>query len=134
MTKTAVQILEEHAIKPSVQRIEVVKYLLQNRIHPTADDIFSALQPEMPTLSRTTIYNVLRVLVDGGVVRELYIDDRNVRYDIMVKPHAHFRCRRCGKIIDLPMPELSNVDCQLSIDEVEVYYYGICEDCKRMLP
>ena len=32
--------LEKCGIKPSLQRIAIVEYLMENRIHPTADDLY----------------------------------------------------------------------------------------------
>lgn len=49
--------LEKCGIKPSLQRIAIVEYLMENRIHPTADDIYHALCIQVPTLSKTTVYN-----------------------------------------------------------------------------
>lgn len=77
----AIDILNSHNIRPSVQRIAILKYLLEHRIHPTVDDIYLALNPTMPTLSKTTVYNVLRNLVENGAVLALTIDEKNVRYD-----------------------------------------------------
>ncbi len=48
--------LEKCGIKPSLQRIAIVEYLMENRIHPTADDIYHALCIQVPTLSKTTVY------------------------------------------------------------------------------
>lgn len=131
MTKSALQILEQHNIRPSIQRIEVVKYLLSNRTHPSADDLYSALQPAMPTLSRTTIYNVLKTLETGGVVRTLHLDEHTLHYDIAIEPHAHCRCSRCGCIYDIPLPQL-----ELELPEgfrpgqVELTVQGLCPACR----
>lgn len=48
-------------VKPSLQRIAIVEYLMENRIHPTADDIYHALCIQVPTLSKTTVYNTMRL-------------------------------------------------------------------------
>lgn len=130
MTKSAIQILEQHAIRPSIQRIEVVKFMLENRIHPSVDDIYSALQPVLPTLSRTTIYNVLKTLESGGVVQPLHLDEHNIRYDMPLEPHAHFRCSRCGRIYDVPLPEMHHFDERgFRVKAVELCYHGLCPDC-----
>ena len=42
--------LEKCGIKPSLQRIAIVEYLMENRIHPTADDIYHALCIQVPVL------------------------------------------------------------------------------------
>ncbi|MCQ2332216.1 MAG: transcriptional repressor [Paludibacteraceae bacterium] len=128
--QNAIEILERHEIRPSVQRTEVVKYLIEHRCHPTADDIFMALSPEMPTLSRTTIYNVLKTLEENGAVRAIVIDEKNVRYDICVDDHAHFKCSRCGRIFDIEMPRMERqLPEGFEMENVDVYYYGICPEC-----
>ena len=56
--------LEKCGIKPSLQRIAIVEYLMENRIHPTADDIYHALCIQVPTLSKTTVYNTMRLFAE----------------------------------------------------------------------
>ena len=56
-TQEILDTLSEGGVKPSAQRIAILRYLMENRIHPTVDEIFKSLQPTTPTLSRTTDYN-----------------------------------------------------------------------------
>ena len=51
--------LLKYSIKPSMQRIAIMEYLMEHRTHPSADEIYTALSPSMPTLSKTTVYNTL---------------------------------------------------------------------------
>ncbi|HET7732434.1 MAG TPA: transcriptional repressor, partial [Paludibacter sp.] len=95
------QYLRQFSIKPSVQRSAVMNFLLNNRIHPTIDEIYLALSPNMPTLSKTTVYNTLDLFVEKGAVRALAIDERNARYDVDISAHAHFICKSCGKVHDI---------------------------------
>ena len=128
------QYLRQFSIKPSVQRSAVMNFLLKNRIHPTIDEIYMALSPSMPTLSKTTVYNTLGLFVEKGAVRPLAIDERNARYDVDISAHAHFICKSCGKVHDifninqsffqLPVNESFN------IDSVEISYSGICKNCQ----
>lgn len=127
---TAIDILNSHNIRPSVQRIAILKYLLEHRIHPTVDDIYLALNPTMPTLSKTTVYNVLRNLVENGAVLALTIDEKNVRYDADTSSHAHFRCQSCGELYDIEQPTLSDENTSgFKIENVHVYYWGKCPKC-----
>ena len=126
----AIDILNSHNIRPSVQRIAVLKYLLEHRIHPTVDDIYMALNPTMPTLSKTTVYNVLRNLVENGAVLALTIDEKNVRYDADISSHAHFRCQMCGELYDIEQPAMSDSNTSgFEIENVHVYYWGKCPKC-----
>ena len=45
--------LQNHNIKPSVQRIAIMTYLMEHRTHPTVDEIYTALAPSIPTLFTT---------------------------------------------------------------------------------
>lgn len=125
--------LLNHQVKPSVQRIAVMKYLLENRTHPTVDEIFTQLSPNMPTLSRTTVYNTLKLLVEKGAVLQLTIDEKNVRYDAHTVPHAHFICLGCGCVHDVMEVDVEKVRLTsykgLTIQETQVYYKGYCEPC-----
>lgn len=64
-----------------MQRIAIMEYLMTHRTHPTVDEIYTALSPSMPTLSKTTVYNTLRLLAEHGAVLELDMDSRNTRFD-----------------------------------------------------
>lgn len=128
--------LKQFEIKPSVQRTAVMDYLMNNKTHPTIDEIYSALSPFMPTLSKTTIYNTLNLFVEKGAVLQLAIDEKNARYDADVSNHAHFMCKSCGKVYDLfalnkelfSKPALEGFD----IHTVEISYSGICGACKGL--
>ena len=125
--------LSGYGIRPSVQRIAIMRYLLKNRTHPTVDEIFEALKDQIPTLSKTTVYNTLKLFVENGAALYIGIDEKNARFDGYVDPHAHFRCKKCGQIIDLPMDIENFLPNNFSGDIEETYFYlkGICEDCKK---
>lgn len=121
-------------IRPSAQRMAIMKYLVDYHNHPSAEEIYEYLHPEMPTLSKTTVYNTMKLLEENGAVMALGIESKNVRYDANTMPHAHFRCRKCGTIYDIPIPasvrEKLEVNEGLDVENVMVYYSGICEKCK----
>jgi len=129
------QYLRQFSIKPSVQRSAVMNFLLKNRIHPTIEQIYLALSPGMPTLSKTTVYNTLDLFVERGAVRALAIDEKNARYDVDISAHAHFMCRKCGSIQDIfdlkssmfQIPETG----KFKIDSVDISYFGVCENCRE---
>ena len=120
-------------IKPSVQRIAVMDYLLKHRTHPSVEEIYSALSGDMPTLSKTTVYNTLKLFAEQGAAQMLTIDEKNVCFDGDTSLHAHFLCKRCGKIYDLPISEPmketleSNIEGH-SVDELHYYYKGTCKN------
>jgi len=112
-----------------------MQYLMEHKTHPTIDQIFIDLLPEAPSLSKTTVYNTLKLFYDKKAVLALTIDEKNVRYDILTSNHAHFKCKKCGNIYDVPL-EQSDVpafkgDDTFSLEETQVYFLGVCKHCKE---
>ena len=93
--------IEEKGIRPSVQRTAIFGYISENKTHPTVDNVYTALSPSYPTLSRTTVYNTLKLFAQNGLVQVVKIEDDELRYDAETRPHIHFKCERCGGIFDI---------------------------------
>ena len=125
--------LESNDINPSVQRVAIMQYMLEHFTHPTVDQIYSDLLPSMPTLSKATVYNTLKLFVDKKAVKSLFIDERNVRYDAVTKLHAHFKCKQCGAISDVPLEETDlpkfRGNSDLAPVETQIYFMGTCQKC-----
>jgi len=128
--------LLEFGVKPSLQRIAIMEYLMEHLTHPTADMIFNDLYPSIPTLSKTTVYNTLKLLEEQGAIQTISIDEKNVRYDADILPHAHFKCKKCGCVNDFPMENVymyRSVDTEdFIVTDYQVYYKGYCKQCKEM--
>ena len=90
--------LAQHGVRPSYQRTEIYKYIINNKSHPTAEMIFKKLTPAIPTLSKTTVYNTLKLFTDKNLVRILTIEENEKRYDAVSVVHGHFKCERCRKV------------------------------------
>ena len=121
-------------IKPSVQRIAIMDYLMKHRTHPAIDEIYLALCEQIPTLSKTTVYNTLKLFVEHGAAQMLTIDERNTCYDADIQLHAHFLCKKCGKILDFPLStEKDKVSAMkdegFKVDEIHQYFKGYCPSC-----
>lgn len=128
--------LISYNVKPSVQRIAIMDYLLKHKTHPCVDEIYMALNKEIPTLSKTTVYNTLKLFVEHGAALMLTIDEKNACFDADVSPHAHFLCKTCGRIFDMPysneVQRMESIDMNgFQVDEIHQYYKGVCPHCKE---
>lgn len=124
--------LLKHNIKPSYARIRIMEYLVSKKNHPTVDEIYCELVKEIPTLSKTTVYNTLNLFSNANIARVVTIEENETRYDADVTNHGHFKCECCGAIYDfyfssydIETEDLNNFD----IREKNVYYKGICPKC-----
>lgn len=125
--------LEEKGIRPSVTRIKIYEYLVNHRTHPTVDEIYEGVSESIPTLSRTTVYNTVKLLGEKGLVKIITIDGQQVRADADTSIHGHFMCEKCGVVFDFDVDEkiMAKVKAPegFKTKEKEVYYMGICRKC-----
>lgn len=122
-------------IKWTPQRLAVLKYLDNNREHPSADDIHMALSKDYPTMSVATVYNVLEFLKETGRVKEINIDPEKRRFDPILTSHHHAYCVRCKKIfdisVDIDLPDLSSKLPDFQIIDTEIRISVLCAECKE---
>ena len=126
--------LKKKGIRPSVQRLKVLEYLYREGGHPTVDEIYRALTPDIPSLSKVTIYNTLHTFIEAGLVRVVDIDDSETRYDITLNNHGHFLCVACGTIynfqVNIDQVPIEGLN-QFEITQKNVYFKGICPNCLK---
>ena len=125
-------ILQKHDIRPSIHRILIYQYLMDNKIHPTADTVYVNLHPQLPTLSKTTIYNTLSLFVEKKLIQELPLENGELRYDVDISEHAHFKCEDCGKVHDffikMNLPQLPK---DFLISRSQLFFWGKCSSCNH---
>jgi Fe2+ or Zn2+ uptake regulation protein len=127
-------LLENRGIKPSLHRLKILDYLVRNRTHPTVDTIYRDIHNEIPTLSKTTIYNTLKTLVENDIVLAITIEDNEVRFDACTDNHAHFKCVSCNELYDVDLDsdiyQIKSIEGHRII-QTHVYFRGICSRCEK---
>jgi Fur family peroxide stress response transcriptional regulator len=117
-------------------KIQTSQYQLNgNKTHPSAEDIYKAVQKQFPTMSFATVYNTMEALKHKGNIRELKIDPNKKRYDPDSTKHHHLICLKCKNIVDIHKDfklDLSAVMTKhFSILGNSIEFYGICRKCKK---
>lgn len=121
--------------KLTPQRLAILDYLDGNRTHPSAEDIYKAVQKKFPTMSFATVYNTLEALKEKKEVQELKIDSHKKRYDPDRTHHHHLICMKCKEIVDI------HKDFKITLSEEmtsgfdivsnSIEFYGVCQQCKQ---
>ncbi|MGM9926404.1 MAG: peroxide-responsive transcriptional repressor PerR [Bacillus sp. (in: firmicutes)] len=133
--KDALDMLKKSSVRITPQRHAILEYLIDSMSHPTADEIYKALEGKFPNMSVATVYNNLRVFREVGLVKELTYGDSSSRFDFTTSDHYHMICMKCGKIVDFHYPGLDEVEQLAShVTGFKVYQhrlevYGECPDC-----
>ncbi len=125
--------LERGGLRCTPQRYAVMAFLMQCNEHPTAAEIYRAVNRLDPRSSRATTYNNLRDLVQAGLVREVAVEGRSARFDAKGVRHHHFICDRCGNVEDMkwhkvPKPASDTLGKRI-VRECELIFRGLCTKC-----
>jgi len=120
-------------LRSTPQRHAVIAFLMEQDGHPTAAEIFVAVNRLDPRSSRATIYNNLRDLVRAGMVREVAVEGRAARFDGKGTRHHHFICDRCGNVEDMdwynvPRPIPASLGKRV-LRVYELILRGLCTRC-----
>jgi Fur family transcriptional regulator, peroxide stress response regulator len=126
--------LESGGLRCTPQRYAVMAFLVecQGR-HPTAAEIYKAVNRADPRSSRATTYNNLRDLVQAGLVREVAVEGRAAQFDAKGVRHHHFICDHCGNVEDITWYEVpkpaSRALGKRVLRECELIFRGLCRKC-----
>jgi len=122
--------LAESGLRSTRQREEIFSVLMGKRDHPTAEEVYTRARSRLPGISLATVYNCLETLVECGLVRQVNFERESSRYCPNLNKHAHFYCKKTGKVYDIDLPEEAIVHLarllpeEFEIENLEVTYNG----------
>ena len=124
-----------HGVPLTIQRRLILETLASRDDHPTADDVWEAVQTRMPDVSRTTAYRTLDTLVRLGLAVKICHPGSSVRYDAKTRRHHHLVCLHCERILDVDVPALDDlalpVGMGFHVSDYSVHFRGVCATCRR---
>ncbi|GAA0353020.1 Fur family transcriptional regulator [Alkalibacterium iburiense] len=136
LVEQSIERLKYNNIRITPQRHAILEFLIEHDSHPTADEIYKALEDRFPSMSVATVYNNLRLFIQLGLVKEMMFGDNSSRFDFSSTEHYHAICSNCGKIEDIYYPGLDDVEIVASnltgfeVSSHRLEIYGLCPDCQ----
>lgn len=137
MIETFYQRSRELGLKITPQRTAIYEELLKARDHPTADDIHKRILRRAPHISFDTVNRTLLTFSKIGLTHVVEGYGQAKRYDPDMDVHHHFRCVRCGCIIDfhnkayddITVPE--EISGRFEVTRKKVVLEGLCGRCRK---
>lgn len=134
---TCVSLLQQHGIKPTSNRILVVKALASEE-YPSS---LSELCDRLVSVDKSGIFRSLVLFREHHLVHSLEDGDGGIRYELCFSHddcndednHVHFYCMRCHRMFcfyDLSVPEVQ-LPRGYSLESVNYVIKGVCPDCAK---
>lgn len=102
-------LLRQHAIQPTSQRVLITRLVLERCAHLSAEDVYRLVNATNRRVSKATVYNTLGLLTGKGVIREVIADPSRVFYDPNTSPHHHFYDVESGELRDIDVDQIQVV-------------------------
>ncbi len=124
-----------NGLKVTPQRTAVYKALIGTDTHPTAEKVCKIVRQDISSISLDTVNRTLLTLAEIGAAFQVEGTGQPRRFDGGLEDHQHFRCIKCGKIIDFHYEPFDNIEMpvhlqgQFQIMRKTVYLEGICQTC-----
>jgi Fur family peroxide stress response transcriptional regulator len=129
--------LRDRGFRLTPQRLAVLKVMLKSNTHLSAEEIYENIHKDYPMIGLATIYKTITMLKEMGEITELNFNSQSARFEPFDhKPHPHFICSKCGRIIDLDHHILDNLPEKImkttghQIVRTRLDFYGLCQNCQ----
>ena len=134
------EMLQANGLEPTPLREAVLRSIGSGSRPLAAAEIMAAVRGSM-TINKVTLYRILDLLVDKGLVKRLSAGDRAFRYGMGETrhhpDHPHFVCSRC-RIMECLEPGLHTLSVRefqtqgkRIISHMDIRLEGICESCLK---
>ena len=119
----------------TTQRQIILEELGKVKTHPTANEVYDMVRKRLPRIGLGTVYRNLELMSETGIILKLEVGGTQKRFDATVDPHYHIRCLSCGRVNDIEIPvmeEINKTAAEISQYQVlghHIEFSGICGEC-----
>lgn len=130
--------LSGNGLKSTVQREIIIRRFVSIGKHLSADELYTSLREEHPSIGLATVYRTLKILSEAGIAREQRFNDGYTRYefnDPKEGHHDHLVCTQCGKVEEFENGDIERLQDDVAeahgfrIDHHKLELYGLCPAC-----
>ena len=119
------------------QRQLVMQVLQENPGHLEVEAVYALAKASDPNISLATVYRALAVLKEIGLVKDHALGESHAHFEAAPeKPHYHFTCLKCGRVVEFDAPQVMQVVHALSereelqVTDVHLFLSGYCARCR----
>ena len=122
----------------TAQRKVILEEIENTRSHPAAHEVYEMVRRRLPRISLGTVYRNLEILSEYGLIRRMDLGDGQCHYDGNIEDHYHVRCTECGRITDLFMDPIRDLEGAIrrqtgyDLEGYRLDFYGLCPVCRRL--
>lgn len=133
------EFLDSHNMRRTPERFAILEKVMDLTGHFSVEILQKQFETEGYHISRSTLYNTVRLFQQCGILRRVRISSTESAYEKVVNPvrHYHLICSQCGKVREVKDQMLERMISTLRFGKfvptfVDMNVYGLCATCKRI--
>lgn len=126
-------------LRNTPERELIIEEIFSKQDHFDIDELYLRLREKNRKISKASIYRTIPLLIESGLVQEVFFEDGHFHYEHMHgrEHHCHLYCLTCRKIVEFRDRYLKTIEEKLSrkfnfdITNHKLEVYGYCEKCRK---
>jgi Fur family transcriptional regulator, ferric uptake regulator len=123
-------------LKRSAARTAVLETFAAAAEHLSAEELTALVRRRLPSVSPSTVYRTLNILVRAGLAVERAFGDGHTRFEpARPEHHGHLICTSCGRVVEFRDDEIERLETAVAgiygfeITTHKHELYGTCGGC-----
>jgi len=127
-------ILRQHNLKATPQRLEITNALFQNG-HISIEKLYGIMLKKFSSISLATIYKNINLMLEASFIQEVKVPNSKSVYELTKDTHSHIICDTCGHITDIKLDLDSVISNAMKMSnhkimKSDLILSGTCENCQ----
>lgn len=131
------QELKGFEVKATPARLTVMKFLETSTQPVDVKTILDYLSKENINTDPVTIFRMMNVFVDKGILKKIDFKEGKTRYELSNKgDHHHLICTSCGRVESIEDSHMSDFEKEIKrkkkflVKSHSLEFFGICQNCQ----
>lgn len=130
--------LLDHGMRVTPEREAILEEVFAEHEHFDVEELIMRLRQKGKRSSRASVYRTLALLVESGLVQEVFYEDGHMHYEHIYghEHHCHLRCLGCRKIVEFRSDAVEEAekcigqDRNFEVTGHRLEILGFCPDCQ----
>ncbi len=138
-TEVFKEYLAQKGMRATPEREVILAEVFANHDHFDVEELIMRLRQKGLRISRASVYRTMALLVESGLVQEVYVEDGHMHYEHIYghEHHCHLRCLGCRKIVEFRNGSVEEAEKRIgeahdfTVTGHKLEIYGYCAACRE---
>lgn len=133
------EFLARKGMRATPEREAILAEVFAEHDHFDVEELILRLRRQGLRISRASVYRTMPLLVESGLVQEVFVEDGHMHYEHIYghDHHCHLRCLGCRKIIEFRDPAVEEAERRIgqahnfAATGHKLEIFGYCAQCRK---